>query len=145
MSNNYDRCFPVNFVKFLRVFISVEHLWWLHLNGTPATYATTTNTTTNSFTTTATTVSYCVSHSLVYQLQGSKLELHLIILYIRQNFKYGFRVKPNDKYLYIWKCNSITNNSKNEIPGNKDLFKLTSTQNKRNKVWLIFALQGILN
>ena len=27
----WRRCFPVNFVKFLRTFISIEHLWWLLL------------------------------------------------------------------------------------------------------------------
>ena len=26
------RCFPVNFVKFLRTPIFIEHLWWLLLN-----------------------------------------------------------------------------------------------------------------
>ena len=28
----WRRCFPVNFVKFLRTPISVEHLWWLLLD-----------------------------------------------------------------------------------------------------------------
>ena len=41
-----------------------------------------------------------------YELQGSK-----------KNFIYGLRVKPKEEYLHIRKCNSITNNSKNKIPG----------------------------
>ena len=27
----WHRCFPANFVKFLRTSISIEHLWWLLL------------------------------------------------------------------------------------------------------------------
>ena len=30
----WHRCFPVNFVKFLRTPISIEHLWWLLLDTT---------------------------------------------------------------------------------------------------------------
>ena len=30
----WRRCFPVNFVKFLRTPISIEHLWWLLLELT---------------------------------------------------------------------------------------------------------------
>ena len=29
----WHRCFPVNFVKFLRTPIFVEHLWWLTLKN----------------------------------------------------------------------------------------------------------------
>ena len=28
------------------------------------------------------------------------------------NFGYGLRVKRNENYLYIWKCNNIKNNTK---------------------------------
>ena len=28
----WHRCFPVNFVKFLRTPFFIEHLWWLLLN-----------------------------------------------------------------------------------------------------------------
>ena len=28
----YDRCFPVNFAKFLRAPFLPEHLWWLLIN-----------------------------------------------------------------------------------------------------------------
>ena len=27
----WHRCFPVNFVEFLRTLFFIEHLWWLHL------------------------------------------------------------------------------------------------------------------
>ena len=30
----WHRCFPVNFVKFLRTIFFMEHLWWLLLNKT---------------------------------------------------------------------------------------------------------------
>ena len=30
----WDRCFPVNFGKFLRTHFLIEHLWWLLLNFT---------------------------------------------------------------------------------------------------------------
>ena len=29
----WDRCFPVNFAKFLRTLIFLEHFWWLLLNS----------------------------------------------------------------------------------------------------------------
>ena len=32
----WHRCFPVNFVKFLRTPFLTEHLWWLLLHGHPS-------------------------------------------------------------------------------------------------------------
>ena len=29
----WHKCFPVNFVKFLRTPFFIEHLWWLFLNN----------------------------------------------------------------------------------------------------------------
>ena len=42
------------------------------------------------------------------------LEYYLLLSYnfFSQNFGYGLRVKRKEKYLYIQKCNNITNNSK---------------------------------
>ena len=39
------------------------------------------------------------------------------IVDIWQNFGYGLRVKRKEKYLYIWKCNKIINNSKKQNSG----------------------------
>ena len=69
----------MNFVKFLRAPVSIEHLWWLTPNAAPATYATTANTNnTTTSTTAATFVSYCVSYPLMYQvfLRTTNLLLH---------------------------------------------------------------------
>ena len=43
----------------------------------------------------------------------------------------GLQVKRKEKYLYIWKCNNITNNTKKRNSrGNNGLLKVTSTLKK---------------
>ena len=34
-----------------------------------------------------------------------------------QNFEYGLPIKRKEKYIYIWKCNNNTNNSKKRNSG----------------------------